>query len=75
MVAHVQKTSKGYVVAVPAEIAEAWNLSEGSVVELSPITQPPAEERTIHYASVEEALAAFRETLPQHEEAYRELAK
>jgi antitoxin component of MazEF toxin-antitoxin module len=75
MVAHLQKTSDGFVVAVPAEIAEAWNLSEGSAVELSPLPQAVPAERTIRYASVEEALAAFRETLPLHEEAYRELAK
>jgi antitoxin component of MazEF toxin-antitoxin module len=75
MVAHVQKTPHGFVVAVPAEIAVAWNLSEGSVVELTPHTETVAEERTIRYATVDEALAAFRETLPLHEEAYRELAK
>jgi antitoxin component of MazEF toxin-antitoxin module len=63
------------MVAVPAEIAEAWNLSEGSAVELTRLSETAVEERTIRYATVEEALAAFRETLPQHEEAYRELAK
>jgi len=63
------------MVAVPAEIAEAWKLSEGSVVELTPLSEAADAERTIRYATVDEALAAFRETLPQHEEAYRELAK
>ncbi len=63
------------MVAVPAEIAEAWNLGEGSAVELSPLSEAVPAERTIRYASVEEALTAFRETLPLHEEAYRELAK
>jgi len=75
MVAHIQKTSDGFMVAVPAEIVEAWNLREGSAVELTPLSEAVPAERTIRYASIEEALAAFRETLPQHEEAYRELAK
>jgi antitoxin component of MazEF toxin-antitoxin module len=75
MVAHVEKTANGFMISVPTNVAEAWNLSDGSAVELTQICRPVADERTIRYATVEEALAAFRDTLPQHEEAYRELAK
>ncbi len=61
---------------VPADVAADWQLTDGSAVELSrPFEAPIGEESTIRYASVEEALEAFRATLPEHEAAYRELAK
>jgi antitoxin component of MazEF toxin-antitoxin module len=76
MVALVQKTTNGFVVRVPDEVASDWQLKDGSVVELNlPRPAPAAAEEAIRYASVEEALQAFRDTLPQHEAAYRELAK
>jgi len=51
------------------------HLSEGAQVELLPISGPgilPPEHR---YATRERALKAFEDTLPLHENTYRELAK
>jgi antitoxin component of MazEF toxin-antitoxin module len=76
MFARVQKTTNGYVVEVPSHVAEDWQLVDGSTVELSRIIAPREQDvLTIRYATVEEALDAFRTTLPEHEDAYRELAK
>jgi hypothetical protein len=60
------------VVLTPEAIA-ALNLKDGAEVEVTPVETPHAEER--RYATNEEVLQAFRDTLPQHAEAYRELAK
>lgn len=68
MVARVQKTAQGYSVPLTAELMEQWHLSENSPVELLPVDDT-------RYASMEEALAAFERTLPQHENSYRALAK
>jgi hypothetical protein len=45
-------------------------------VELSPLAPEQREiEPVIRYASAEEVKEAFESTLPDHEAAYRELAK
>jgi antitoxin component of MazEF toxin-antitoxin module len=76
MVARVQKTTKGFVIEVPSRLAEEWQLHDGSSVELSPLAPEQLEkEPVIRYASAEEVKEAFESTLPDHEAAYRELAK
>jgi antitoxin component of MazEF toxin-antitoxin module len=76
MVARVQRVQNGYAVMLTPEAAEALHLSEGSMVEVLPITASSEESPAqVEYANTEEALRAFEDTLPQHEAAYRELAK
>jgi hypothetical protein len=48
-------------------------LVDGSELEIGPVDKPKAS--ATRYATVEETLGAFEDTLPQHEAAYRELAK
>ncbi|HEY5381771.1 MAG TPA: hypothetical protein VIJ65_05915 [Acidobacteriaceae bacterium] len=76
MVARLQRVQNGYAVVLTAEMVEALHLTEGSAVEVLPVAAPTAEPQTqVRYATTEDALRAFEETLPQHEAAYRELAK
>ena len=57
-------------------MVEALRLTEGPAVEVSAVTAPAEEPQPqVRYAEVDEAMQAYRETLPQHEAAYRELAK
>lgn len=71
MVARVQKTQTGYVVPLTAEMVATLQLSDGSEVEL----QAVASATNTRYATVEEVLDAYRLTLPEHANTYRELAK
>ncbi len=71
MIARVEKTAEGYVVPLTAEMARVLQVEEGCEVELQPITTTHG----IRYASMEESLAAYERTLPQHENTYRALAK
>jgi antitoxin component of MazEF toxin-antitoxin module len=76
MFARVQKTSNGFVVEVPSHVAEDWQLTDGSAVELSRIVSPQEQTAsTIRYASVEEVMEVHRKMEPRHAAAYRELAK
>ena len=76
MVALLEKTENGYAIPLTMEMVEAMQLREGSPVEVSPVgNTADAPHTAIRYATVQEALRAFEETLPQHEAAYRELAK
>jgi hypothetical protein len=63
-----------YCVVLSAEAVEALHLAEGAEVAVCPISSAGSECEHWH-ASVEEGLEAFRKTLPQHRDAYRELAK
>ncbi len=71
MVARVEKTGDGYVVALTPEMVRVLNLEEGSEVEVQPVQGGSA----LRYATRDEALQAFERTLPLHENTYRELAK
>ena len=51
------------------------HLSEGAQVELLPISGPGIPPPEHRYATRERALKAFEDTLPLHENTYRELAK
>jgi antitoxin component of MazEF toxin-antitoxin module len=72
MTMRVQRLGDQYCVVLTAEALEALQLAEGAEVEVRPVSEP---EGGIRYISTEEALEAYRKTLPQHLEAYRELAK
>jgi antitoxin component of MazEF toxin-antitoxin module len=78
MVMRVQRRGDEYGVVFSREVLEALRLTDGAEVEVRAVgaersgAQPATEHR---YATVEEGLEAFRATLPQHREAYRELAK
>jgi len=61
-----------YCVVLSAETIEALRLVEGAEVEVRPAE---LQESHVRYISTEEALEAYRKTLPQHRQAYRELAK
>ncbi|HEY4355378.1 MAG TPA: hypothetical protein VGN16_06500 [Acidobacteriaceae bacterium] len=73
MVARLEKTQNGYAIPLTAEMVEALQLREGAAVEVLPIAEQRRPE--IRSATTEEVLRAFEETLPDHEAAYRELAK
>ena len=75
MVMRVQRIGDEYCIVLSPEAIEALNLSDGAEVEVRRVEREPDQPGTIRYISVEEALDAYRETLPQHREAYRELAK
>ena len=76
MVARLEKTQHGFAIPLTAEMVETLQLAEGSAVEVSPVSAPAEGPRPqVRYASVEEVMQAYRDTLPQHEAAYRELAK
>ena len=57
------------------DAVEAMHLSEGAQVELLPISGPGIPPPEHRYATRERALKAFEDTLPLHENTYRELAK
>jgi len=74
MVIRVQHVDGEYRVVLSPEVMEALHLSNGTEVEVRPVVSahnPSAVEN----ASIEEAIAAFRETEPEHQNSYRELAK
>ncbi len=71
MIGRVEKTAGGYVVPLTAEMAQQLQVAEGCEVEVLPITTTAG----VRYASMEDSLAAFERTLPQHENSYRALAK
>jgi hypothetical protein len=71
MLAKVQRTEQGLVIPVTAEMAQSLALAEGAEVDILPVTAAHGNR----HATVQEALTAFDRTLPQHENAYRELAK
>jgi antitoxin component of MazEF toxin-antitoxin module len=72
MAMRVERRGDEYCVVLSREALEALRLAEGAEVEVHPVG---AQESDIRYISTEEALEAYRKTLPQHREAYRELAK
>jgi antitoxin component of MazEF toxin-antitoxin module len=77
MVMRVQRRGDEYCVVFSREVLEALRLTDGAEVEVRPVATGTngAQPDAIRYVSVEEALESYRETLPQHREAYRELAK
>ena len=75
MVMRVQRVGEEYRIVLSPEALEALHLTDGAEVEIRRVGPEQAQPATIRYLSVEEALDAYRETLPQHREAYRALAK
>jgi antitoxin component of MazEF toxin-antitoxin module len=79
MAMRVERRGDEYCVVLSKQVLEALQLTEGAEVEVRPVEANGASEpdgiRAIRHLSVEETLEAFRETLPQHRDAYRELAK
>jgi antitoxin component of MazEF toxin-antitoxin module len=73
MVVRVRKVGDEFTAVIPLQIADELGLVDGSELEIGPATG--AGGRTTRYATTDEALRAFEDTLPQHEAAYRELAK
>jgi antitoxin component of MazEF toxin-antitoxin module len=73
MVVRVRKVGDEFTAVIPPQIADELGLVDGSELEIVPATEPEAQ--TNRYATSDEALRAFEDTLPQHEAAYRELAK
>ena len=76
MIARVEKTAQGFVIPVSEEMVQRLKLTDGAAVEVNVLLEAGAASiPEIRYATVEEALSAFEETLPRHENSYRELAK
>jgi hypothetical protein len=71
MVMRVQVVEGEYRVVLPPEAVEALKLTEGTAVRVLPIAEP-SESRSV---GVEEAMKVYFETLPDHAESYRELAR
>jgi antitoxin component of MazEF toxin-antitoxin module len=69
MVVRVRKVGNEFTAVIPPQIADELGLVDGSELEIGPATGGN------RYATANEAVRAFEETLPQHEAAYRELAK
>ncbi len=69
MVVRVRKIGDEFTAVIPPQIADELGLIDGSELEV----RTPARQN--RYATTEEVLRAFEDTLPQHEAAYRELAK
>jgi len=76
-VLRVQKIGDDCGVVFPREALAALRLAEGVEVEVRPLANEVngAHTNKVRYVTVGEALEAYRETLPQHREAYLELAK
>jgi antitoxin component of MazEF toxin-antitoxin module len=77
MAMRVQRRGDEYCVVPSREELEALHLSDGAEVEVRPVNgggkgNKPAEHR---YATVEEALEAYRRTEHLHGNTYRELAR
>lgn len=68
MAMRVERRGDELCVVLSREAVESLRLTEGAEVEVHPVG-------AVRYISTEEALEAYRKTLPQHREAYRELAK
>jgi antitoxin component of MazEF toxin-antitoxin module len=73
MVVHVQKIGEDFAAIIPPQVVDELGLVDGSALEISPVRD--AAQPAVRYVTAEEALRAFEDTLPQHEAAYRELAK
>ncbi len=74
MAMRVERMGDQYHVVLSAEALERLGLVEGAEVDVRPVT-PAASGAEHRYASVEDALEAFRRTEPLHRDTYRELAK
>jgi hypothetical protein len=72
MVMRVQVVDGEFRVVLPPEAVESMKLSDGSSVQVLPAANEKAASR---YASLEEGIKAYFDTLPDHEQSYRELAK
>jgi len=75
MVMRVQEVEGEYRVVLTPEAIAAWNLKDGAPVEVTPVPEAAVAGPVIHYMTNEEALEAYRSTLPQFRAAYEELAK
>jgi antitoxin component of MazEF toxin-antitoxin module len=78
MAMRVQRRGDEYCVVIPREELEALQLSDGAEVEVRAVNGHGNGQGSgveIRYVTVDEALQSYRETLPQHREAYIELAK
>jgi hypothetical protein len=75
MVMRVQQVDGEYRVVLTPEALAALNLTDGSPVEVLPVVEAPAPSPKIRYLTNDEALHAYRQTLPQFRDAYEELAK
>jgi hypothetical protein len=75
MVAQVHKTADGYSITLSDDEIAALNLSDGSIVRITPVDAAPEPGRQIRYATEEEVRESSQRTMPRHAAAYRELAK
>lgn len=75
MVLRVQQIGDEDCVVLSRKALEVLHLSDGTKVEVRAVEPMVGESPSIRTISTEEALASYRKTLPQHREAYLELAK
>ena len=74
MQVRVQKIDSNGVV-LPLQVAEALKLVEGSEVVIQVAHAEERSVRGIRFATLEEAMQAYRDTEPEYREVYRALAK
>jgi hypothetical protein len=76
MIVRVQSTEEGFIVVLPAEAAEAWQLREGFPLEVHRVGSSAEEDEPIAIKErLQKVIEVFESTLPKHDEAFRELAK
>jgi hypothetical protein len=73
MVMRVEKTADAFHIVIPIDAARSLNLDDGSIVDVTPVSS--TEGPVIRYLTNEEAVEAYRATLPRFRRAYEDLAK
>ena len=73
MVMRVQVVEGEYRVVLPPEAVEKLRIKDGSTVDV--VTVDEMVRSKSKYVGIEEGMKAYFETLPDHRESYRELAK
>jgi hypothetical protein len=76
MIARVKDTKYGFVLVIPPDYAEAWGLREDFPLEVHRVGHTSEEdERQAIQELHERFLEIYKEILPAHDAAFRELAK
>ena len=76
MILRALDTKQGFILVIPAEVAEAWQLRDDCPLEVHRVGHAAEEDEP---SSIEgqrhQAMKVFETTMQEHDEVYRELAK
>jgi hypothetical protein len=76
MILRVLDTKQGFILVIPPEVAEAWQLREDFPLEVHRVGHTSEEdEPSAIKERLQQSMEVFESTLPKHDEVYRELAK